>query len=315
ATHLLHAALRQVLGSHVQQKGSLVAPDRLRFDFSHNAPLSDDELQRIEGLVNAEIRRNAAAEIRHMGYDEALDFGAIALFGEKYGNQVRVLRFGDFSTELCGGTHVDRTGDIGLFKITTETGVAAGVRRIEALTGQRALDYVDTLEQRLQRVARLVKGDADNPEARVQQLLERNRRLERELEQLKQRLAGGQGKDLTADAVEVAGIKVLAARLDGADARTLREAVDRCKDKLGSAAVVLATVEDGKVRLVAGVTRDQTTRLGAGDLVNAVAQQIGGRGGGRPDMAQAGGGDPQRLDAALQQVPNWVEERIGATTS
>lgn len=314
ATHLLHAALRQVLGNHVQQKGSLVAPDRLRFDFSHHAPLSDDELSRIESLVNAEIRRNAAADIRHMGYDEALDFGAIALFGEKYGDTVRVLKFGEFSTELCGGTHVNRTGDIGLFKIVNETGVAAGIRRIEAVAGEQALAHVDEQEQRLGRIARLLKASTEHTEDKVRQLLERQRQLEKNIEQLKQRLASGQGTDLTAQAVPVADIRVLASRLDGADPKTLRSTVDRLKDKLGSAAIVLASVEDGKVRLVAGVTDDQTGRLSAGELVNAVAQQIGGRGGGRADLAQAGGTEPDKLDNALSTVPDWVRRQLTVMT-
>jgi alanyl-tRNA synthetase len=314
ATHLLHAALRQVLGKHVQQKGSLVAPDRLRFDFSHHAPLSDDELHRIENLVNAEIRRNQTADIRHMGYDEALDFGAIALFGEKYGDRVRVLKFGDFSTELCGGTHVSRTGDIGLFKIVAETGVAAGVRRIEAVTGAGAMAYVDRLEQRLGAVARLVRSGPDAAEDKVRQLLERARRLEKDIEQLKRQLASGQGGDLSERTINIDGIKVLAARIDGADARTLRETVDRLKDKLRSGVVVLGTVEDGKVRLVAGVTRDQTERLSAGTLINQVARQVGGKGGGRADLAQAGGTDPERLDAALESVPDQVREQLAALT-
>ena len=310
ATHLLHAALRQVLGQHVQQKGSLVAPDRLRFDFSHNAPLSEDELQRIETLVNQAIRRNEAADVRHMSYDEAIKFGAIALFGEKYGDQVRVMKFGDFSTELCGGTHVARTGDIGVFKIISETGIAAGVRRIEALTGANALEYIRSLEQRLQNIAQLVKGSPDNASDKVRQLSQRSRELEKEIEQLKKRLASGQGSDLSTQAIDIDGVKVLAAKLDGVDVKTLRSAVDQFRDKLKNAAVVLATVDNDTVRLVAGVTKAETDRLKAGELINVVAQEIGAKGGGRPDLAQAGGGDPAKLEAALKIVPDWVKTQL-----
>ncbi|HEX6549941.1 MAG TPA: alanine--tRNA ligase, partial [Gammaproteobacteria bacterium] len=310
ATHLLHAALRQVLGTHVAQKGSLVAPDRLRFDFSHYQPITADELQRIEDLVNEQIRRNAEADVREMGYDEAIQSGAMALFGEKYGNTVRVMKFGDFSTELCGGTHVRRVGDIGLFKIVSEGGVAAGVRRIEAVTGEGALAWIHHAEHTLRNVAELTKGGLDNIEEKVSQLLERNRKLEKELEQLKGKMASRQGGDLAAQAVDVNGIKVLASRLDGADAKTLRDTVDQLKNKLGSAAIVLAAVEEGKVRLVAGVTADRMAKLKAGELVNAVAQQVGGKGGGRPDMAQAGGDNPGALDAALHSVPDWVRSHL-----
>ena len=311
ATHLLHAALRQVLGTHVTQKGSLVAPDRLRFDFSHSQPVPQEELQRIEDLVNAEIRKNADADVRQMGYDEAIQSGAMALFGEKYGSRVRVMKFGDFSTELCGGTHVRRVGDIGLFKIVGESGVAAGVRRIEAVTGDGALQWLHQAEQKLRGVAEITKAGFDNVEEKVSQLVERNRKLEKELEQLKGRMASRQGGDLASQAVDVHGIKVLASRLDGADAKTLRDTVDQLKNKLGSAAVVLAAVEDGKVRLVAGVTADRTAKIKAGDLVNAVAEQVGGKGGGRADMAQAGGTDPSKLDAALESVPEWVRTHLG----
>ncbi len=311
ATHLLHAALRQVLGTHVTQKGSLVAPDRLRFDFSHSQPVPQEELQRIEDLVNAEIRKNADADVRQMGYDEAIQSGAMALFGEKYGSRVRVMKFGDFSTELCGGTHVRRVGDIGLFKIVGESGVAAGVRRIEAVTGDGALQWLHQAEQKLRGVAEITKAGFDNVEEKVSQLVERNRKLEKELEQLKGRMASRQGGDLASQAVDVHGIKVLASRLDGADAKTLRDTVDQLKNKLGSAAVVLAAVEDGKVRLVAGVTADRMAKIKAGELVNAVAEQVGGKGGGRPDMAQAGGNDPSKLDAALESVPEWVRTHLG----
>ncbi len=310
ATHLLHAALRQVLGSHVSQKGSLVDAQRLRFDFAHFEPLSAEQLDQVERLVNAQIRANAAVETTVMAPEEAIAAGAMALFGEKYGDRVRVLRMGDFSTELCGGTHARRVGDIGLFKIVSEGGVAAGVRRIEAVTGERALDYIAALQERARQVAQLVKGDRDNFPDKVRQLLDRNRQLEKDLEQLKGRLASGQGADLLGQAVAVNGIQVLAARLDGVDAKTLREAVDRCKDQLKAAAVVLATVEDGKVRLVAGVTAAETARIKAGELVNQVAQQVGGKGGGRADLAQAGGTDPAGLDAALRTVPDWVRTRL-----
>lgn len=310
ATHLLHAALRKVLGTHVTQKGSLVAPDRLRFDFSHPQPLTPEELRVIEDLVNAEIRRNAGADVRHMSYDEAIKFGALALFGEKYGDTVRVMKFGDFSTELCGGTHVSRTGDIGLFKIIGEGGVAAGIRRIEAVTGAGALAHVREIEDALRRIAGEVKADRGTVEQRVGQLVERNRAMEKELQQLRGRLAGGQGADLSAQAVDIGGLKVLAARLDGADAKALREAVDRLKSKLTSAAIVLGAVEDGKVRLAAGVTRNYMSKVPAGELINVVAEQVGGRGGGRPDMAQAGGSEPDKLDMALRGVPAWVRARL-----
>ncbi|MGH8321379.1 MAG: alanine--tRNA ligase [Gammaproteobacteria bacterium] len=310
ATHLLHAALRRILGTHVTQKGSLVAPDRLRFDFSHNHPLTPNELRRIEDLVNEEIRKNAEADVRQMGYDDAIKSGAMALFGEKYGSAVRVMKFGDFSTELCGGTHVQHVGDIGLFKIVGESGVAAGIRRIEALTGEGALAWVHKAEHTLRTVADIAKGSLDNVEEKVSQLLERNRKLEKELEQLKGQMASRQGGDLVSQAVDVNGLKVLASRLDGADAKTLRDTVDQLKNKLGSAAVVLAAVEDGKVRLVAGVTSDRMAKIKAGELVNLVAEQVGGKGGGRPDMAQAGGTDPSKLDAALKSVPEWVRAHL-----
>jgi alanyl-tRNA synthetase len=313
ATHLLHAALRRVLGMHVAQRGSLVAPDRLRFDFSHPEPLTALQLDQIERLVNDQIRANARADIRIMPIDEALAAGAIALFGEKYGEQVRVLRFGDFSTELCGGTHVQRAGDIGLFKIVAETGVAAGIRRIEALTGADALEWIDANEQRLDQIAALVKGHRADVDQKVRQVLERNRAMERELEQLKARLAASKGSDLVSRAVEIDGINVLAAHLEGADAKSLRNTLDQLKDKLRSAAIVLATVIDDKVSLVAGVTKDQTRRVKAGDLVNAVARQVGGQGGGRPDMAQAGGNNPAALDAALRSVPEWVRAQLLTT--
>ena len=309
-THLLHAALRQVLGDHVQQKGSLVDAERLRFDFAHYEPVSAAELEEIENIVNEQIRANAEAETRVMSVDDALASGAMALFGEKYGADVRVLSIGDFSVELCGGTHVQHAGDIGLLKIVAETGIASGVRRIEAVTGARALQWVADNEQRLQRVAELVKGGRDDVDDKVAQLLEKHRLLEKELQQLKGKLASSQGSDLAGEAVDINGIKVLAARLEGADTRVLRETLDQLKNKLGSAAVVLAAVNDDKVSLVAGVTKDQTGKLKAGELVNMVASRVGGKGGGRPDMAQAGGNQPEHLDAALQAVPEWVRQQL-----
>jgi len=311
ATHLLHAALRQVLGAHVTQKGSLVAPDRLRFDFSHFQPVTAKELATIEQLVNAEIRANAAAETRLMDFDEAVASGAMALFGEKYDRQVRVLRIGDFSAELCGGTHVSRAGDIGLFRITSESGVAAGVRRIEAVTGQAALDYVMRTDAALREVAQLVRGSREDVLDKVRESLERTRQLEKELRALKDKLASGQGSDLGAGAVDIQGVKVLAARVDGADAGALRAAVDQLKSRLGSAVIVLASVESAtKLILVAGVTADQVQRLKAGELIAAVAAQVGGKGGGRADFAQAGGNDPEALAGALASVVPWVQSRV-----
>jgi len=313
ATHLLHAALRKVLGSHVQQKGSLVAPDRLRFDFAHFQPVTAAELREIERLVNAQIRANIPAETRVMDYEGAVAGGAIALFGEKYDKDVRVLRLGEFSMELCGGTHVHRAGDIGLFKIVAESGVAAGVRRIEALTGEAALDYVEQNDALLKDLAALVRGTREDLKDKVREQLERARQIERENRTLKDRLASGQGVDLAAGAVDVHGVKVVATRVDGADAGALRAAVDQLKDRLKSAVVVLASVESpGKVVLVAGVTADQTSRIKAGELAGAVAAQVGGRGGGRADFAQAGGSKPEALDAALESVQEFVRARLSA---
>jgi alanyl-tRNA synthetase len=309
-THLLHAALRTVLGDHVQQKGSLVEPERLRFDFTHYEPLTAEQLEHIERLVNEQIRANAPAETRVMSVDEALKSGAMALFGEKYGDKVRVLSIGEFSVELCGGTHVQHAGDIGMLKIITETGIASGVRRIEAVTGESALQWVEANEARVQRIAELVKGNRDDVVEKVAQLQEKNRSLEKELQQLKGKLASSQGSDLAAQAIEVNGIKVLAARMDGADTKTLRDTLDQLKNKLGSAAVVLGAVDGNKITLVAGVTKDQTATIKAGELVNQVATQVGGKGGGRPDMAQAGGNQPENLDAALGSVAAWVEARF-----
>ncbi len=309
ATHLLHAALRQVLGEHVTQKGSLVEPQRLRFDFSHFEPLDEAQLAAIERLVNARIRANLPVETRIMSLQEARAAGAMALFGEKYGARVRVLSIGDFSIELCGGTHAARSGDLGLFKIVAESGIAAGVRRIEAVAGARAEQWCATTEQHLRELCGLLKADRDSAAGKLSQLLERNRALEKELERLKQRLASSQGSDLAAQAVEMDGIKVLAARLEGADSKTLRSTLDQLKSRLGSAAIVLASSDGQRVNLVAGVTRDLTSRIKAGDLVNSVARQVGGRGGGRPDMAQAGGNRPEALQAALDAVPEWIRQQ------
>ena len=313
ATHLLHAALRLVLGTHVTQKGSLVAPDRLRFDFSHFQPVSPAELVRIERLVNSEIRANAEARTRVMEYEQAVAAGAMALFGEKYERQVRVLNFGEFSTELCGGTHVERTGDIGLFRIISESGVAAGVRRIEAVTGEGALEAIARGDSVLREVGGLLRGNRDELSEKVREMLERVRVQEREIRMLKDKLASGQGTDLAASAVDVAGTKVIAARVEGADNGSLRTAVDKLKSQFSSAIIVLAAVESPtKVLLVAGVTADRSAQIKAGELVGAVAAQIGGKGGGRPDFAQAGGNNPAALDAALGSVLKLVRERLSA---
>jgi alanyl-tRNA synthetase len=312
ATHLLHAALRKVLGTHVQQKGSLVAPDRLRFDFSHLQPVTLDELREIERLVNTEIRRNTAAQTELMDYENAVATGAMALFGEKYERNVRVLRIGDFSMELCGGTHVERAGDIGFFKITSESGVASGVRRIEAITGDAALDYVEKSDELLRDLAALVRGSREEVKEKVRDTLERVRQLEKEVRSLKDKLASGQGVDLASGAVDIQGVKVVATKIDGADAGALRNAVDQLKAKLKTAVIVLASVEGSdKVVLVAGVTPDVTPRIKAGELVGTIAAQVGGRGGGRPDFAQAGGSNPAALDAALAGVQELVRARLG----
>ena len=313
ATHLLHAALRSVLGDHVSQKGSLVAPDRLRFDFAHYEALTEDQLAQIEQLINEQIRLNTQAETKVMNYDEAVNSGAVALFGEKYGDQVRVLRFGDFSVELCGGTHVRRAGDIGVCKIVAESGIASGVRRIDAVTGATALQHMLDSERTLNRIAGLLKGGRSDVEAKILQVLEHNKALEKENQKLASRLADSSGIDLAADAVEISGIKVLAIRLDdGLGPEILRDAIDRMKDKLGTAAIVLGSATaDGKVRLAAGVTKDVTARIKAGDLVNSVATQVGGKGGGRADFAQAGGTNANDLNAALAAVPAWLAERLG----
>jgi alanyl-tRNA synthetase len=310
ATHLMHAALRKVLGEHVAQKGSLVDPERTRFDFSHPQPMTDEEIHTVESLVNAAIRANYPVEARIMPYDEAIKSGAMALFGEKYGDEVRVLRMGDFSTELCGGTHVGRTGDIGFFKIVSESGVAAGIRRVEALTADGALAYTHEMEARLGEAARALKAPTTEVPAKIAQILENVKALEKELARLKGKLASSQGGDVAAQAVEVNGAQVLATTLEGADAKVLRETIDKLKGRFKSAAIVLGSTEGGKVTLIAGVTSDLTDRIKAGELVNHVAAQVGGKGGGRPDMAQAGGTDAAALPAALQSVRAWVAERL-----
>ena len=308
ATHLLHAALRTVLGEHVTQKGSLVTADRLRFDFSHNSPLTAEEVSKIERLVNVEILRNEPVHKEVMSMDQAMEKGALALFGEKYGDKVRVVTMGDFSTELCGGTHVDRTGDIGLFKLVAESGIAAGVRRVEAVTGLGALQYVEREEQVLRQVCETLRSSADGVAERVQQVVANLRSTEKELEQLKGKLASAAGSDIASSAVEVNGIKVLAQQVEGFDSKALRETVDKLKNKLGSAVVVLGCADGGKVALVAGVTQDLTDRIKAGDIVNSVAQQVGGKGGGRADMAMAGGSDAAALPAALASVIETVKQ-------
>jgi len=310
ATHLMHSALRAVLGTHVTQKGSLVDHARTRFDFAHNAPVTAEEIARIEDHVNRAILANVPATATQMKYDDAIKAGAMALFGEKYGDTVRVLQMGEYSTELCGGTHVARTGDIGLFKIVSEGGVAAGVRRVEAITGENALTYLRETENKLAAAAALVRGNADDLALKVQQLLDRNKALEKELAATKQKLASGGAQDLTSQTKEIKGVKVLSAAIDGMNAADLRVLMDQLKNKLGSGIVVLGAAADGKAALIAGVTADLTAKVKAGELVNAVAQQVGGKGGGRPDMAQAGGTQPENLAAALASVYDWVEARL-----
>ena len=309
-THLLHAALRSVLGEHVVQKGSLVTDQRLRFDFSHSSPVSTVELDEIERLVNEWVLENAPAGAVEMPLDDALASGVVALFGEKYDDIVRVMSIGDVSRELCGGTHVSRSGDIGLFKIVGETGVAAGIRRVEALTGAVALEWVANVDRQLLDVAGQLKSDREDVGPRLSALLTKTRELEKELERLKSKVASTQGGELVDQAIEVNGLKVLAVNLEGADSKSLRTTMDRLKDKLGSAVIVLAAVNDGKVSLVAGVTKDSVDRVKAGTLVNFVAEQVGGKGGGRPDMAQAGGGNPDNLELALASVLSWVSEQL-----
>ncbi|MGZ0020061.1 alanine--tRNA ligase [Nitrosomonas sp. wSCUT-2] len=310
ATHLLHAALRKVLGTHVTQKGSLVDPNRLRFDFSHNAPMSADEIRETERLVNEQIRNNWVVEAASMKYDDAIKRGAMALFGEKYTDVVRVIGMGEFSTELCGGTHVPQVGQIGLFKIVAESGVAAGIRRVEAVTGKGAIDYVQQREAQLLEIAHTLKANPQEITQKIAQIIDNVRQTEKELARLKTKMASSQGADLASQAQDVNGIKVLAANLENADAKTLRETLDQLKDTLKSCAIVLSTVTDGKVTLIAGVSADLTGKVKAGELVNFVAQQVGGKGGGRADMAQAGGTQPERLPAALGGVKDWVETKV-----
>lgn len=309
ATHLMHKALREVLGSHVQQKGSLVDADKTRFDFAHNAPMTDEQIRQVEAIVNAEVLANAPDIVRVMPFDEAVKGGAMALFGEKYGDEVCVLDLG-FSRELCGGTHVHRTGDIGLFKIVMEGGVAAGIRRVEAITGDNAVRFVQDLDARINAAAAVLKAQPSELTQRIMQVQDQVKSLEKELSALKSKMASSQGDELAGQAIEVAGVHVLAATLEGADVKTLRETVDKLKDKLKSAAIVLASVEGGKVSLIAGVTADASKKVKAGELVNFVAQQVGGKGGGRPDMAQAGGTEPANLPAALAGVKAWVETQL-----
>lgn len=310
ATHLLHAALRRHLGDHVTQKGSQVNAQRLRFDFSHFEPMTREEIEAVERTVNNEIRRNNPVEARVMAKDDAMKLGAMALFGEKYGDEVRVLTIGDFSTELCGGTHTARAGDIGVFKIVAEGGVASGVRRIEAVTGLGALDWISQGDRLVAQVSDRVKSSRDGVLEKLDQVLERSRALEKELEKLKSKMASASGDDLASAAIDLGGIKVLAARVDDADAKVLRDMVDQLRNKLGSSAVVLGGVSEGKVVLIAGVSKDKTDQVKAGELVNSVALQVGGKGGGRPDLAQAGGTDPSGLDGALKSVPDWVKAKI-----
>ncbi|MBK8816678.1 MAG: alanine--tRNA ligase [Methylococcaceae bacterium] len=310
ATHLLHAALRRLLGEHVSQKGSLVNPERLRFDFSHFEPVTNDQIAELERIVNEQIRLNNSVSASVMAKDDAVKAGAMALFGEKYGDEVRVLKIGDFSTELCGGTHVERAGDIGCFKIISETGVAAGVRRIEAVTGSGALEWLASREKTLAIIAGLLKSAPEKAAEKVEQLLDKTRALEKQLEKIQAQMASSAGDDLVNRAVDVSGIKVLAVKLDQVDPKTLRDLADQLKNKLGSCAIVLAVVESDKVSLVAGVSKDQTAKIKAGDLVNVVATKVGGKGGGRPDMAMAGGNDPSGLAEALTQVPAWVQQQL-----
>jgi alanyl-tRNA synthetase len=304
----MHKALREVLGTHVAQRGSLVDADKTRFDFSHNAPVSADDIRRVEAIVNKEVLANVATRVNVLPYDDAVKKGAMALFGEKYGDVVRTLEIGT-SHELCGGTHVARTGDIGLFKIVSEGGVAAGVRRIEAVTGENALAVVQSLDAQVHDAASALKAQPEEVTQRIGQILDNVKALEREIGRLKSRLASSAGDDLSAQAVDAKGLRVLAAVLDGADVKALRETMDQLKSKLGSAVIVLSAVDGGKVSLIAGVTADLVGKVKAGELVNFVAQQVGGKGGGKPDTAQAGGTDPSKLPAALASVKGYVEER------
>jgi alanyl-tRNA synthetase len=316
ATHLMHAALRQVLGDHVSQKGSLVDAEKLRFDFSHFEPVTPEQLKQIEQIVNAQIRGNSEASAKEMELEEAKASGAMALFGEKYDDVVRVVSMGDpqddgsFSTELCGGVHVSRVGDIGFFKITAETGIASGVRRIEAVTGEAAVDWVEARDSQLDSLARLLKSSRDEVNAKVEQLIQKLKEQDKQLAQLKGKMASQAGSDLTSQAEDIAGVKILTAHLDGADSNTLRDTLDQLKNKLGSAAIVLASEADGKVKLIAGVSKDLTKTIKAGDLVNVAAAEVGGKGGGRPDMAQAGGSRPEAIPQALDAAKNWLRSQL-----
>ena len=313
ATHLLHAALRKILGEHVVQKGSLVESDRLRFDFSHDESLTYERLKEIERLVNSKILDNEETHVQIMSLEKAQSSGAISLFGEKYDDTVRVLNIGgDFSCELCGGTHVEHSGDIGAFKIVSESGIASGVRRIEAITGKEALGWVENMEVKLQKIAKLLKSDIETVDSKLSMQLEKTRKLEKELLQLRSKLTSNAGSDLLEEVIVVNGINIVAKSLDAADPKSLRDTVDQLKNKLGTAVLILAAVNESKVSLVAGVTDDTTNRIKAGDLVNFVAEQVGGRGGGRPDMAQAGGDDPKELENALAKVPDWVLSQLEA---
>lgn len=312
ATHLLHAALREELGEHVLQKGSLVEANRLRFDFAHYEAVTSEQLRKIERIVNREIRANSEAHIEIQTPKQAQESGALALFGEKYGDKVRVLSYGKFSKELCGGTHVERTGDIGFFKITSENGIASGVRRVEAITGEKALDWLENAEQQLNQVGKKVKANWDEVSDKVEQVVASNRKLEKEVARLQTKLASSAGTDLASQAEEINGVKVLAIKLESANAKTMRDTLDHLKNKLGTAAIVLASVNNSQVSITAGITKDSTSRLNAGELVNYVAQQVGGKGGGRADMAQAGGTEPENLDSALQSVHAWVAEKLAS---
>jgi len=310
ATHLLHAALRSLLGDHVVQKGSQVTAQRLRFDFSHFEPVTSDECDRIERMVNDQIRINSLIQADVMARDEAMKVGAMALFGEKYGEEVRVLRIGDFSTELCGGTHAQRSGDIGFFKLVSEVGVASGVRRMEAVTGLGAYEWVKSNERLIGSIQERIKAGRESLEEKLEQILEKSKTLEKEVERLKGKMASASSDDLLAKAIDLGSIKVLAARIDDADAKVLRELVDQLRSKLGSSAVVLGGLVEGKVTLIAGVSKDRIDQVKAGDLVNVVALQVGGKGGGRPDLAQAGGTDATHLDSALSGVAEWVRKAM-----
>ena len=310
ATHLLHKALRDVLGPHVAQKGSLVDEQRTRFDFSHGQPLTEEEIVEIENRVNHAVLNNVKVSAKLMPYDEAIQSGAMALFGEKYGDEVRVLSMGEFSTELCGGTHVSRTGDIGLFKIITEGGVASGVRRVEAITGENALQYLRDSEDRLRQAGDLVRAGRDDLSDKIQQLLDRSKQLEKELAAIKSKLASSAGGDLASNAREIKGVKVVSAKVDGVNGKELRELMDQLKDKIQSGIVLLGSAEGGKVSLIAGVTPDLSKKLKAGELVNFAAGQVGGKGGGKPEMAQAGGTQPDNLPSAIESVFDWVESRL-----